>query len=143
MIRYPQLPPQTRDDLQFMIDDFARVTPGVRAVVLLSTDGLAMLWYGLEREAAEKLAALTCSALGTGRALGAVVGETASGTGQMIIQFPSGAYFVLGAVGATAGLGVTVERGAQLQVVVQQMKQLSDSAGARLAPPLAHMGGAQ
>ncbi|MCD0449607.1 roadblock/LC7 domain-containing protein [Actinocorallia sp. API 0066] len=129
-------------DLGFMIDDFARV-PGVRHVVLLSMDGLAMLWSsGLERDTAERLAALTCSALGTGRALAKEVGERDERGGQMICQFPSGGHFVVGAVSVTAGIGVAVEPGASLPSVVNELQRLIGAVGARLAPsPLMTGGG--
>ncbi|ROO88600.1 Roadblock/LC7 domain-containing protein [Actinocorallia herbida] len=137
-----RLPGQAGADLSFMIDDFARV-PGVRHVVLLSMDGLAMLWSsGLERDSAERLAALTCTALGTGRALAKEVGERDGRGGQLICQFPSGGHFVVGAVGVTAGIGVAVEPGAPLPGVVNELQRLIGAVGARLAPsPLMAGGG--
>ncbi|WP_157963847.1 roadblock/LC7 domain-containing protein [Actinocorallia populi] len=135
-------PRPTGGDLRYLLNDFAR-TPGVRHVVLLSMDGLAMTWSdGLGRDTAERLAALTCSALGTGRALAKEIGETDRRGGQMICQFPSGGHYVVGAVGTTAGVGVAVEPGANLPAVVGELQRLIGGVGPRLAPqPLYHQGG--
>ena len=137
-----RLPGQVGSDLRYLLNDFARA-PGVRHVVLLSMDGLAIMWSdGLERDTAERLAALTCSALGTGRALAKEVGEPSQRGGQLICQFPSGGHYVVGAIGMTAGIGVAVEPGAPLPAVVGDLQRLIGSVGPRLAPlPLHTPGG--
>lgn len=137
----PRLPGQVGGDLRYLLNDFAGA-PGVRHVVLLSMDGLAMLWSdGLGRDTAERLAALTCSALGTGRALAKEVGESDQRGGQLICQFPSGGHFVVGAIGMTAGIGVSVEPGANLPAVVNDLQRLIGGVGARLAPRPLHAPG--
>lgn len=48
-------------DLTFRLEDMARMTPGVLSVVHASTDGLRKHHHGLDRDAAERQAALASS----------------------------------------------------------------------------------
>jgi hypothetical protein len=154
--RVPPVDNRARDEVARLVDDFAATTSGVQQALLMSADGLLICTSGktdggADQAAAEAAAAFTATMLGIGRTLAAHLagilvtageldrdwhtdGHADQGTGQMVHQLPWGAYYLVGAVGATAGLGVLTRPKATLTPITQAMKTLAEGAGEHLAP---------
>lgn len=81
----------TAQDNSWMVGEVASL-PDVRHVIVLSADGLVMARSGIERDAADRLAA-TCSGL---QSLGGSVGTEFGGSpavGQILVAFDGGYLF--------------------------------------------------
>ncbi|WP_214106754.1 roadblock/LC7 domain-containing protein [Acrocarpospora catenulata] len=118
-------------ELDWLLDDLIRRTPGVRHAVVLSSDGLAMGGsQGLDREDTEHLAAIAAGshslAQGAGRRFGV------GGVRQTIIEL-EGAFLFITAAGDGARLAVMTGPEADLGVVTYELTMLVKRVGEHLS----------
>ncbi len=127
-------PATNPSDLEWLVDDFARTTPGVAHAIVVSSDGLALaVSERLDRVQADQLAAIACGVASLADGAARLVGS--GGVRQTIIQMAAGFLLVLhvhdgsylaALATATCDTGVV---GYQATVLAKQVRQ-------RLTPPL-------
>jgi hypothetical protein len=128
------LPPRDPQDFGWLVDNFAKSTPGVTHALIVSSDGLALIAAGgMSPDLADPLAAMTSGIISLGNNIASKVGE--AGCEQVMLKFPSG-HFLFMSIGHLAGFAVLVREGANLGVVAHQMAQLVDTVGHVLTPQL-------
>jgi len=128
------LPATEPQDFGWLVDNFARSTPGVTHALIVSSDGLPLITSAdLAPDLADPLAAMTSGIISIGNNIAGQVGEP--GCEQVMLKFPSGHFLFMG-IGNLAGFAVLVEEGANLGVVGHQMARLVDSVGHLLTPQL-------
>ncbi|GAA0990105.1 roadblock/LC7 domain-containing protein [Acrocarpospora macrocephala] len=118
-------------ELDWLLDDLIRRTPGVLHAIVLSADGLAMGGsQGLTREDTEHLAAIAAGshslAQGAGRRFGV------GGVRQTIIELDAAFLFVT-AAGDGARLAVMTAADADLGVVTYELTMLVKRVGEHLS----------
>lgn len=117
---------------EWLIDDFARETPGVLQVILVSSDGFLLHRAGdIHRDTAQAISAITSTLLGSACSIAELVDE--SGCGQLYLRF-AGCSFLFTAIGELAGLAVLTRQGAQLAPIADRIAHLVASAGRVLTP---------
>jgi predicted regulator of Ras-like GTPase activity (Roadblock/LC7/MglB family) len=130
----PPVIPRDPRDFGWLIDNFARSTPGVLHALIVSSDGLALITAtGMSPDLADPLAAMTSGIISLGNNIAAAVDE--AGCDQVMLKFPAG-HFLFMRIGDLAGFAVLVRAGANLGVVAHQMAQLVDAVGHVLTPQL-------
>jgi predicted regulator of Ras-like GTPase activity (Roadblock/LC7/MglB family) len=128
------MPPADPNDFGWLIDNFAKSTPGVTHALIVSSDGLPLIAAGgMSPDLADPLAAMTSGIISLGNNIAGKVGEV--GCDQVMLKFPSG-HFLFMSIGSLAGFAVLVKEGANLGVVAHQMAQLVDAVGHVLTPQL-------
>jgi predicted regulator of Ras-like GTPase activity (Roadblock/LC7/MglB family) len=128
------MPPADPHDFGWLIDNFAKSTPGVTHALIVSSDGLPLIAAGgMSPDLADPLAAMTSGIISLGNNIAGKVGEV--GCDQVMLKFPSG-HFLFMSIGSLAGFAVLVKEGANLGVVAHQMAQLVDAVGHVLTPQL-------
>jgi uncharacterized protein len=125
---------RTPQDFGWLVEDFAKATPGVTHALVVSADGLPLVAYGaIPGDVADALSAMTSGLLSLGSNIAQLLDE--SGCEQIMLKFPAGHFLFMG-IGNLAGLAVLVQEGANLGVVAHRMSQLVDSVGHVLTPQL-------
>jgi predicted regulator of Ras-like GTPase activity (Roadblock/LC7/MglB family) len=118
-------PPRDPQDFGWLVDNFARSTPGVTHALIVSADGLPLIAAGgMSADLADPLAAMTSGIISLGNNIASKVGE--AGCDQVMLK----------SIGNLAGFAVLVREGANLGVVAHQMAQLVDAVGHVLTPQL-------
>lgn len=126
--------PRSPQEFDWLITDFARSTPGVTHALIVSSDGLPLVFSkGLPADLADPLSAMTSGLISLGRSIAERVGEDSCD--QVLLRLAH-SHFVFMAIGQLAGLAVLVQNGANLSVVAHRMAQLVASVGHVLTPKL-------
>jgi predicted regulator of Ras-like GTPase activity (Roadblock/LC7/MglB family) len=122
------------NNVNWLMANFVRSTPGVDEAVAVSSDGLLIaLSSRLERAAADKLAAIITGmrALAHGAA-----NELGKGQVLQVLVEMAGAYLFVAAISGGSTLGVVASRDCDLGLVGYEMTLLVDRVGAQLTPAL-------
>ncbi|HEY7487099.1 MAG TPA: roadblock/LC7 domain-containing protein [Streptosporangiaceae bacterium] len=126
--------PREPADFDWLVNDFAKSTPGVTHALIVSSDGLPLIASsGISEDLADPLAAVTSGLLSLAHNIATQVGH--SGCEQIMLKFATGHFLFMG-IGSLAGLAVLVQDGANLGVVAYRMAQLVDSVGHVLTPQM-------
>jgi len=122
------------NNVNWLMANFVRSTPGVEQAVAVSSDGLLIaLSSHLERAAADKLAAIITGmrALAHGAA-----GEMAKGQVMQVLVEMANAYLFVAAISGGSTLGVVSARDSDLGLVGYEITLLVERVGAQLTPAL-------
>ena len=122
------------NNVNWLMANFVRSTPGVEQAVAVSSDGLLIaLSTHIDRAAADKLAAIITGmrALAHGAA-----GELSKGqVMQVLVEMASG-YLFVSAISGGSTLGVVTARDCDLGLVGFEITLLVERVGAQLTPTL-------
>ena len=130
----PPAQPRTPQEFGWLITNFVAATPGVSHALIVSSDGLPLLFSDdLPGDLADPLAALASGILSLGNNIARQV--DGGGCDQVLLRLTRG-HFVFMGIGELAGVGVLVQPGANLGAVAHQMAQLVASVGHALTPEL-------
>ncbi len=125
-------PPRNPQEFAWLVDDFARSTPGVVHALIVSSDGLALIASGgMSADTADPLSAMSSGMLSLGNNIAALMGRNTCD--QIMLKFARG-HFLFMNISPLAGLAVLTEEGSNLSVIAFQMAQLVDSVGHMLTP---------
>lgn len=122
------------NNVNWLMANFVRSTPGVDQAVAVSSDGLLIaLSSQLERAAADKLAAIITGmrALAHGAA-----NELGKGQVLQVLVEMANAYLFVAAISGGSTLGVVTSRGCDLGLVGYEITLLVDRVGPQLTPAL-------
>lgn len=122
----------TRDDLNWLLDDFHRQVSDVRGLVLFSSDGLPTAFSGMPESEADALAALGAS---INSMVASASAHTGSGTVRSTLIESEDAFLMLGQAAERTGLLVVVSANADLELVATELEQLLERVGSHLATP--------
>ncbi|MEK8173887.1 roadblock/LC7 domain-containing protein [Streptomyces sp. M19] len=119
------------DDLNWILSGFARRLPEVTQAIAVSVDGLALAYFGVERDDADRLAAIASGIV-----------NLLSGAAQVMNADPvehsltamEGGYLFSMAVSSGASLLVTTTRDADIGEVSYRMAELINQVGDALSP---------
>ncbi|MDT0379048.1 roadblock/LC7 domain-containing protein [Streptomyces sp. DSM 42041] len=118
-------------DLSWLLSDFARRIPEVTRAIAVSVDGLALAYTGLEKDDADRLAAV-------GSGLVSLLSGAAQLTGTDPVEHSltamEGGYLFSMAVSSGASLLVTTTRDADIGEVSYMMAELINQVGDALTP---------
>jgi len=118
--------------LDWLLVEFTRETPGVRHAVVVSADGLRL---AASPEVGEELGdQLAAAASGLGSLARGTAQLLAAGpVGQTILEM-AGGYFFVTAIGQGAGLAVHAERSCDIGLVGYEMTMLAARVGHAVSP---------
>jgi uncharacterized protein len=120
-------------DLNWLVTNFVERVPETAHAIIVSSDGVVLgVSEGLERLAAEKLAAIV-----SGLASLAESGARAFGYGSVVQTAVEmhGGVLVLVSVSNGATLAVLAEAGCDLELIAYEMALLTERAGKMITPP--------
>jgi predicted regulator of Ras-like GTPase activity (Roadblock/LC7/MglB family) len=119
-------------NLNWLIDRFAQTVPSMRQAVVVSSDGLPLaISSGVERETADRLAAVSSGMIGL--AYGSAGRFGAGSVSNVIIEMTNGWLFVTGIRDGSL-LCVLTERATDIGAVAYEMAVFSEKAGDMLTP---------
>lgn len=118
-------------DLNWLLADFARSIPEVTRAVAVSVDGLALAFTGMERDEADRLAAV---ASGLVSLLSGAAQLTNTDPVEHSLTAMEGGYLFSMAVSSGASLLVTTTRNADIGEVSYLMSELINQVGDALTP---------
>jgi predicted regulator of Ras-like GTPase activity (Roadblock/LC7/MglB family) len=121
------------DDLTFLLSRLAEKVPGTQSALLLSADGMAKYWHGLDRDGADALAALSSGLFSLSHQVGSRFGGGA-GVRQVISELGDIILFVAAASTGTV-LAVLASRDVDAAILSYEMGKLSTQVPAQLATP--------
>jgi predicted regulator of Ras-like GTPase activity (Roadblock/LC7/MglB family) len=122
----------TAGRLDWLLVDFARGTPGVVSVVVMSVDGLALATSpGVDDTLADQLSAAASGLVGLARATAQLLGS--GELTQTILETTEG-YFFVTSVGRGATVAVHTTRQCDLGLVGYEMTMLAERVGRALDP---------
>lgn len=122
----------TRTDLDWLLQEFQRQTPGVRAGVVVSADGLRIATTpGLDVGLADQLSAAASGLTSLARGTAALL-ESGQVT-QTILEL-TGGYFFVTSISDGAALAVHADRRCDIGMVGYEMTMLAARAGHALTP---------
>jgi predicted regulator of Ras-like GTPase activity (Roadblock/LC7/MglB family) len=122
------------NNVNWLMANFVRSTPGVEQAVAVSSDGLLIaLSSHLDRASADKMAAIITGmrALAQGAA-----GELSKGGVLQVLIEMANAYLFVTAISGGATLGVVAARDSDLGLVGYEITLLVERVGAQLSPGL-------
>jgi uncharacterized protein len=118
-------------DLSWLLSDFARSLPEVTRALAVSVDGLTLAFTGMERDDADRLAAV---ASGLVSLLSGAAQLTNTDPVEHSLTAMEGGYMFSMAVSSGASLLVTTTRDADIGEVSYLMSELINQVGDVLAP---------
>lgn len=119
-------------NLNWLIDRFAQTVPSMRQAVVVSSDGLPLaVSNGVERETADRLAAVSSGMIGL--AYGSAGRFGAGSVSNVIIEMTNGWLFVTGIRDGSL-MCVLTERNTDIGAVAYEMAVFADKAGDMLTP---------
>lgn len=119
-------------EFNWLLDSFVTRTPGVLESVGVSSDGLLMARSkGLDRPAAERLAAIVSGLISLGEGAARTFGF--HGLNQVMVEMDEGFLFVC-AISDGSALGVLTSRSCDIGLVGYEMTLLVERAGDVLTP---------
>ncbi|MGW1230737.1 roadblock/LC7 domain-containing protein [Streptomyces sp. NPDC001478] len=124
-------------DLNWILSGFAARIPEVTQVIAVSVDGLALAYAGVERDDAERLAAI---ASGVVNLLSAAAQLTRTDPVEHSLTAMEGGYMFSMAVSSGASLLVTTTRDADIGEVSYMMSELINQVGDALSPQVRDAG---
>jgi predicted regulator of Ras-like GTPase activity (Roadblock/LC7/MglB family) len=127
------VPPTQAQDPAWLLAGLLGRVPLTRSALLASADGLPRATHGMDRDAADQLAALACGLFSLARNVGVHFGE-AEGVRQVVAELDNTLLFVA-AAGSGTVLAVLAGRGTDAGVLGYEMAQLVKSVRPHLATP--------
>lgn len=119
-------------NLNWLIDRFAQTVPSMRQAVVVSSDGLPLaVSNGVERETADRLAAVSSGMIGL--AYGSAGRFGAGSVSNVIIEMTNGWLFVTGIRDGSL-MCVLTERATDIGAVAYEMAVFAEKAGEMLTP---------
>lgn len=118
-------------DLSWLLADFAHRVPEVTRAIAVSVDGLALAFTGVERDEADRLAAV---ASGLVSLLSGAAQLTNTDPVEHSLTAMEGGYMFSMAVSSGASLLVTTTRSADIGEVSYMMSELINQVGDALTP---------
>lgn len=130
--------PPTAGSLSWLLSDFARRLPEVTHAIAVSVDGLALAFTGMDRDDADRLAAVSSGIV-----------NLLSGAAQLLETDPvehsltamEGGYLFSMSVSSGASLVVSTTRDADIGEVSYMMAELINQVGDALSPEVRDMNG--
>ena len=122
------------NNVNWLMANFVRSTPGVEQAVAVSSDGLLIAMSShLERSSADKLAAIITGirALAHGAA-----NELGKGQVMQVLVEMAGSYLFVASISGGSTLGVVAARDCDLGLVGYEITLLVDRVGSQLTPAL-------
>lgn len=120
-------------ELSWILQDFTGRVPEVTRAIAVSVDGLALAYAGLDRDEADRLAAI---ASGIVNLLSAAAQSTETDPVEHSLTAMEGGYMFSMAVSTGASLLVTTTRDADIGEVSYMMAELINQVGDSLSPQL-------
>jgi predicted regulator of Ras-like GTPase activity (Roadblock/LC7/MglB family) len=119
--------------LDWLLENLREKTPGIRHVLVLTRDGLKMCFTGgLQRDAADQLAALAAGIQSLSLSASAEFGDGAgAGSGQAMVEFAGGLLLIVPA-GAGAHLAVLADEDGDVGLIAHNMNELVEQIGTYL-----------
>ncbi|MBU7597435.1 roadblock/LC7 domain-containing protein [Streptomyces sp. P38-E01] len=130
----------TSSDLSWLLSGFASRIPEVTTVVAISVDGLALAYTGVERDDADRLAAI---ASGVVNLLSGAAQLTNTDPVEHSLTAMDGGYMFSMAVSSGASLLVMTTRDADIGEVSYMMSELINQVGDALTPDNRNLRAAQ
>lgn len=125
----------TDRSLDWLLDNLVRQTPGARHALVLSHDGLKLVWTsGLGVDQADHLAAIAAGIQSLSCAASAEFGNSSGGVRQSMTEFYGGLLFIVEA-GEGAHLAVLAADDADVGVIGHNMNELVEQLGEYLVAP--------
>ncbi|MFD4986213.1 roadblock/LC7 domain-containing protein [Streptomyces sp. NPDC058374] len=118
-------------ELSWILNDFTGRVPEVTRAIAVSVDGLALAYAGLDRDEADRLAAI---ASGIVNLLSAAAQSTQTDPVEHSLTAMEGGYMFSMAVSSGASLLVTTTRDADIGEVSYMMAELINQVGDALSP---------
>lgn len=128
----------TDRDLDWLLDDLVRRTPGTRHALVLSSDGLKLCRTpGLSADQGDQLSAIASGIQSLSYAASVEFGNGSGGVRQSMTEFHGGLLFIVEA-GEGAHLAVLADDDSDVGVIGHNMNELVEQIGDHLvAPPRA------
>ncbi|WP_436735653.1 roadblock/LC7 domain-containing protein [Streptomyces sp. BBFR102] len=120
-------------ELSWILGDFTGRIPEVTRAIAVSVDGLALAYAGLDRDEADRLAAI---ASGIVNLLSAAAQSTGTDPVEHSLTAMEGGYMFSMAVSTGASLLVTTTRDADIGEVSYMMAELINQVGDSLSPQI-------
>ncbi|CAM5539714.1 MULTISPECIES: roadblock/LC7 domain-containing protein [Streptomyces] len=120
-------------ELSWILNDFTSRIPEVTRAIAVSVDGLALAYAGLDRDEADRLAAI---ASGIVNLLSAAAQATETDPVEHSLTAMEGGYLFSMAVSTGASLLVTTTRDADIGEVSYMMAELINQVGDALSPQI-------
>ena len=129
-------PTNQAQDLTWLLRSLVQTVPGARRALLLSSDGLAKYWYGLDNDESAVLAAMASGLCSVARSVGTRFGD-GDGVRQVVAELNGVMIFVTTA-GPGAVLAVLAGPEADAGVLGYEMGQLVKRVPSHLTTPPRH-----
>jgi predicted regulator of Ras-like GTPase activity (Roadblock/LC7/MglB family) len=121
-------------NFNWLLDNFVQTSAGVCDAVAVSSDGLLMaMSHTLDREGAERVAAIISGMVGLSRGAAKAFGWQP--VHQLVVAMQGG-YLFVSSISDGSNLGVVADAGCDIGLVGYQTKLLLDKIGAILSPAL-------
>ncbi|MEV4108743.1 roadblock/LC7 domain-containing protein [Nonomuraea sp. NPDC049695] len=122
----------TDRELDWLLENLRKKTPGVRHVLVLTRDGLKMcVTSGLGRDKADQLAALAAGIQSLSLSASAEFGD-GIGAGQAMVEFAGGLLLIVPA-GEGAHLAVIADEDGDVGLVAHNMNEMVEQIGVYLS----------
>jgi predicted regulator of Ras-like GTPase activity (Roadblock/LC7/MglB family) len=127
------------DDLTWLLTRLAQAVPHTRSAVLLSADGIAKSWHGVDNDGADQLAAMASGLCSLSQQVGTRFGG-GDGVRQVVAELGEIILFVTAASEGTV-LAVLAGREVDAGILSYEMGRLSTQVPTYLATPSRHGSG--
>ena len=121
------------EDLTWLLRRLAQTVPHTRGAVLLSADGIAKSWHGMDTDSADQLAAMASGLCSLAQGVGTRFGG-GDGVRQVVAELGEAILFVTAASAGTV-LAVLSDREVDGGILSYEMARLSTQIPASLATP--------
>jgi predicted regulator of Ras-like GTPase activity (Roadblock/LC7/MglB family) len=121
------------DDLTWLLSRLTESVPYTRSAVLLSSDGIAKSWHGLDTNGADQLAAMASGLCSLAQQVGIRFGS-GNGVRQVVSELGDIILFVTAASAGTV-LAVVADREVDAGILSYEMGRLSTQIPTYLATP--------
>jgi predicted regulator of Ras-like GTPase activity (Roadblock/LC7/MglB family) len=127
------------DDLTWLLSRLTEAVPKTQSALLLSADGIAKYWHGLDKDGADTLAALASGLCSLAQQVGTRFGG-GDGVRQVVSELGEIILFVTAASAGTV-LAVLASREVDAATLSYEMGRLCTQVPAYLATPTRHHSG--
>jgi predicted regulator of Ras-like GTPase activity (Roadblock/LC7/MglB family) len=124
------------DDLTWLLSRLTEAVPNTQSALLLSTDGIAKYWHGLDKDGADTLAALASSLCSLAQQVGTRFGG-GDGVRQVVSELGEIILFVTAASSGSV-LAVLASRDVDAGILSYEMGKLCTQVPEYLATPTRH-----
>lgn len=125
------------EDLTWLLSRLIDKVPSTRSAVLLSADGIAKHWHGLNRNEADQLGAMASGMCSLAKQVGTRFGDGDDGVRQVVVELGEIILFVT-AAGLGSVLAVLAGRDVDAGILSYEMGRLGTQIPTHLATPARH-----